>query len=493
MMKEMSKRIAVLALFFALCAAGCREPGTSSENPVPSVELTEAELLAAFSLVKGNMTASAAAKKVENAASPSGMTFTGREIVAYDDEAGTFTVKVKGTKDGKNFSQKISVTGFTHPLAGKTIQSLDDCELNLDEGIEHNYSLTKYIAEVNKDPSGAKLVKKLSFMLSGGTTIELGEHDTYTLAATATKKTVSGTEKVKVNQIFEIVYRKKTENSTGETTTKKKDTAIYNFPDLEKDYFTAADVFKYVLDKTADIAIKVDANEFASSFYALAKNGSSAGDLFTEEFKANVKKYTDLYQTKGTDEHLALDISYGISQPKSGGLEADDYTGTVTVDLCIATNQQIADQNGITAIKHIEKSGFASIPDDVALAKKDYLFFNLIPKSSLNDALKTQWEQKVFFPPYSLLRVNENGQSTVNNPFTASDIPFHLCVNSENTNPSVHLGCAIFGASKTRNEKIIWIENIYLQKAANSKSMEVQIKLKGSLSSPVLKVTIEPY
>ena len=188
MMKEMSKRIAVLALFFALCAAACREPGTSSENPVPSVELTEAELLAAFSLVKGNMTASAAAKKVENAASPSGMTFTGREIVAYDDEAGTFTVKVKGTKDGKNFSQKISVTGFTHPLAGKTIQSLDDCELNLDEGIEHNYSLTKYIAEVNKDPSGAKLVKKLSFMLSGGTTIELGEHDTYTLAATAQKR-----------------------------------------------------------------------------------------------------------------------------------------------------------------------------------------------------------------------------------------------------------------------------------------------------------------
>ena len=153
------------------------------------------------------------------------------------------------------------------------------------------------------------------------------------------------------------------------------------------------------MDKTADIAIKVDANEFASSFYALAKNGSSAGDLFTEEFKANVKKYTDLYQTKGTDEHLALDISYGISQPKSGGLEADDYTGTVTVDLCIATNQQIADQNGITAIKHIEKSGFASIPDDVALAKKDHLFFNLIPKSSLNDALKTQWEQKVFPPP----------------------------------------------------------------------------------------------
>ena len=372
-------------------------PGVPSTSPQNPYELVEADVFEAFCLTKGEQSPFEAAEKINsgNSILPS-IVFTQKEVTAYDDEKGTFTVKVKGTKNGKNFSQKISVTGFTHPLAGKTIQSIADCELNLDDAIEHNYSLAKYIEEVKKDPSGKKLVKKLSFMLSDSvTTIELGEHDSYTLVAEAQ---AVGT-KVWVQPSVKIVFRKLVEGGT-ETLT---DSTAFGFTHLKdqltKNYFTEKDVFKHILDKTADIAIKVDANEFASSFYALAKNGSSAGDLFTEEFKANVKKYIDLYQTKGADEHLALDISYGISQPKSGGLEADDYTGTVTVDLCIATNQQIADQSGITAIKHIEKSGFASIPDDVALAKKDYLFFNLIPKSSLNDALKTQWEQKVFSPP----------------------------------------------------------------------------------------------
>ncbi|MBC6720106.1 hypothetical protein [Treponema sp. Marseille-Q4130] len=110
----------------------------------------------------------------------------------------------------------------------------------------------------------------------------------------------------------------------------------------------------------------------------------------------------------------------------------------------------------------------------------------------MTDELKTQWEQKTFIvSPYPLLRVDENGAAAVNNPFVATDIPFHLCVNSENTDPSAHLGCAIFGASKIRNEKIIFIENIQLKKETGSKIMEVQVKLKGS--GAVLKVTSVPY
>ena len=65
-----------------------------------------------------------------------------------------FTVKIKGLKNGKTFDKTLTLAGFTHPLNGKLIQSVDSCELNLDEGIEHNYSLGKYIKEVNKDPSG---------------------------------------------------------------------------------------------------------------------------------------------------------------------------------------------------------------------------------------------------------------------------------------------------------------------------------------------------
>lgn len=462
-------------------------PGVPSTSPQNLITLTESDVLTAFSLSKGHITASAAAKKITNGTPASGITFTERKMIAYDDQAGTFTVEVKGTKDGKNFSQKISVTGFTHPLAGKTIQSIADCELNLDDAIEHNYSLAKYIEEVKKDPSGKKLVKKLSFMLSDSvTTIELGEHDSYTLVAEAQ---AVGT-KVWVQP--SVVFRKLTEGGT-ETLVKNTEFSFTHLNlSLKKDYFEAKDVFKYILDKTADIAIKVDSKEFASSFYAFAKkSGQAPVNLFTEGFKTKIQNYAALYQNKDSDEHLALDISYGAFQPKNGGIDADDYTGTVTIKLCIATNEQIVNQNDITAIKPIEKSGFASIPNNAALAKKNHLFFNLIPKSSLSPADKTNWKNKVF--SRALLRINESNNAIIDNPFGGSDSLFNLCVNSENTNPAAYLGSAggsYGGASKTKNNKVIFIENIQLEKEAGSTLMEVQVKLRGS--GPVLKVTTEP-
>ena len=458
---------AVIAIGMTSCNSPLDHKGSSETPGVPStppqnlITLTESDVLTAFSLSKGHITASAAAKKITNGTPASGITFTERKMIAYDDQAGTFTVEVKGTKDGKNFSQKIPVTGFTHPLAGKMIQSLDACELNLDDAIEHNYSLEKYIDEVNKDPSGEKLVKKLSFMLNDGTTtIELGEHDSYTLTA---KAQAVGT-KVWVQP--SVVFRKLTEGGT-ETLVKNTEFSFTHLnSSLKKDYFEAKDVFKYILDKTADIAIKVDSKEFASSFYSFAKkSGQAPVNLFTEGFKTKIQNYAALYQNKDSDEHLALDISYGAFQPKNGGIDADDYTGTVTIKLCIATNEQIVNQNDITAIKPIEKSGFASIPDNAALAKKNHLFFNLIPKSSLSPADKTNWKNKVF--SRALLRINESNNAIIDNPFGGSDSLFNLCVNSENTNPATYLGSAggsYGGASKTKNNKVIFIENIQLEK-----------------------------
>ena len=485
--------VAVIAIGIISCNPPTNQKGSSETPTVPpttpqnSITLTESDVLAAFSLTKGHITASAAAKKIVTNAPASGITFTERKMIAYDDEVGTFTVKVKGTKDGKNFFQKISVTGFTHPLAGKTIQSLDACELNLDDAIEHNYSLTKYIDEVNKDKSGKKLVKKLSFMLNDGTTIELGEHDSYTLTA---KAQAAGTQVwVRPN----IMLRKLTEGGTEELI---ENTAFSFYPlkdQLKQNYFEAKDVFKYILDKTADSAIKADPKEFASSFYAFAKKSESTPDnLFTEEFKAAVKKYADLYQNKDANEHLALDISYGAFHPKAGGIDADDYTGMVKINLCIATKQLIADQSGIEVSKPVEKSGFASIPDDAALAKKNHLFFNLIPKAPLSSDNETNWKNKVF--SRALLRINEStGNAIIDNPFGGSDSLFDLCVNSESTNPAAYLGSAggsYGGASKTKNNRVIFIENIQLEKKAGLTSMEVQVKLRGS--GPILKVTTEP-
>ncbi len=265
-MKHTTKPILPAVLIFALVLTGCPQAGKHSgtgTNPAVSSnpnELTEADVLAAFGLTKGNITASAAAKKIATAApvAVSGITFTSKTAVSYDDQAGTFTVRMTGTKNGKSFNKTVTFTGFTHPLADKWIQSVDSCELNLDEGIEHNYKLEKYIEEVNKDPSGKKLVKKLSFMLSDSvTTIELGEHDAYTLTAEAKK---SGT-KVQVQP--RVVFRKLAEGGT-ETLVANTDFGFSHLKtQLTKDYFTDEDVFKYVLAKTVDAdAIKADGSKF---------------------------------------------------------------------------------------------------------------------------------------------------------------------------------------------------------------------------------------
>lgn len=279
-------------------------------------------------------------------------------------------------------------------------------------------------------------------MLSDYTTIELGEHDGYTLTAKA-KKNSTGT-KVQVQP--SVVFRKLAEGGT-EALSENTSFLFYTVRGpLKKDYFTEEDVFKYILDKTAGIAINTDPAVFASSFYAAAKTGVTPADLFTDAFKAQIKKYAELYRTKDTDEHLKLDIGYGIVQPQHGGLEADDYTGTVKAHFCIATNTQVQNQSGITAIKNGVESGFASIPDDAALAAKKHLFFHLIPKHySLTLQDKADWEQKVF-SNHPLLRVDENGHPTVDNPFGATSNPFNLSVSGSGVHPSSHLDCAIFGA-----------------------------------------------
>ena len=107
MMKELLKPIAVPVMIFLLFAAGCREPENQGTNPaVPQnpPELTEADVLEAFGLTKGRKSPFEAAQKIASGNSAlSSIVFTEKNVTAYDDEAGTFTVKVKATKNGKEF------------------------------------------------------------------------------------------------------------------------------------------------------------------------------------------------------------------------------------------------------------------------------------------------------------------------------------------------------------------------------------------------------
>ena len=211
-------------------------------------------------------------------------------------------------------------------------------------------------------------------------------------------------------------------------------------------------------------------------------------NLFTEEFKAAVKKYTDLYRTKDANEHLALDISYGAVQPKNGGIDADDYEGELTVKFCIATQEQLANRGEITAIKTITRSGYAKITNAEEL--KNQLFFDMSSKPNPSTEAKKNWKRKKF-DSVPLLRIGDDGAVVLaSNPLPdGPDKPFCLCVNGEPT-LSNHLGCAIYGASKTRNNKVIFIENIQLQKKFDETDLQVKIRLMGSGS--VLTLTMNP-
>ena len=167
-------------LLFVLAVTGCPQhgkpsgtenSGTNPHMPQNPIELTEAELLSAFSLVKGSITASAAAKKIATGTPAGGITFTQKMAVSYDDEAGTFTVKVKGTKSGKEFEKEMTVSGFSNPYAANP-QSMDTTggkgELKLDEGIEHNHSIEKYTGKAKNLNIANFFQAPLTFSLVNG-------------------------------------------------------------------------------------------------------------------------------------------------------------------------------------------------------------------------------------------------------------------------------------------------------------------------------------
>ena len=502
MMKEPSKSVAVPVMLFLLFAAGCREPENQGTNPaVPQnpPELTEADVLEAFGLTKGKQSPFEAAEKIasENSALSS-IGFTEKNVTAYDDEAGTFTVEVKGTKNGIQFEKEMIVSGFTNPYDSqpRIIDSTGSKgQLKLDEGIEHNYSIEKYVAKANVNIADF-FKEPLTFSFENGTSVTLGDFAYYKLEAALAKE---GTDKIKIQPVYTVKNHKKVSGGSDTVTTKEYTNFVRLKSSLTKSYFTEKEVFKYILDKTVDEnTIKVDPNAFASALDVGAKfSGVTPEELFSDSFKTKVQEYTDLYRVKDANEHCALDITYGVYNPANDGVEADDYTGTVTADICIATHEQLAGQSGITAFKKVTKSGFASIPDDAALATQAHLSFNLIKKmeaGTLTDALKEKWEKKVFNSKFNntlLFAVDDDGACRDFNPFTSPKIPFLLSVNGSGVDFRSHLGYKHSGVSKTVNEKDILIKSVRIDKKKNSKSMDVYVMLKGS--GHELKVTTAPY
>lgn len=485
---------AVIAIGMTSCNSPLDHKGSSETPGVPSTppqnpyELVEADVFEAFGLTKGKQSPFEAAEKINsgNSILPS-IVFTQKEVTAYDDEAGTFTVKVKGTKNGKEFEKEMTVNGFINPYnAQPWIINLSDNkgQLKLEEGIEHNYSIEKYVEKANTNiPDFFKAPFTFSFEKNNGISVTLGNFPQYKLTATLAKE---GTDKIKIVPVYTVKNHKKTAGGSDTVTTKEYKDFTHLSELLTKSYFTPKDVFEYVLSKTDDSVIKVYPNEFASSFYALAKQtGGSPEALFDD---SRLEPYKTRYQTKDVGEYMQLDIMCGISNPKTGGINADDYKGELTVKFCIATQEQLTNQGEITAIKTITRSDYAKITNAEEL--KNQLFFSMSSKPNPSaEAIKT-WKRKPF-DRVPLLRIGDDGAVVLaSNPLPDDpNKPFCLCVNGEAT-LSNYLGCKAYGASKTRNNKVIFIENIQLQKTSGETDLQVKVQLMGSGS--VLTLTTNP-
>lgn len=451
--------------------------------PPETIDIPEKTLLALFDLTETKITASAAAKKIAAAQTTTvgDYTFEEAKAVAYDDKAGTFTVKVKGKKAGKVFDKTFTISGFTHPYAGTSLGSVIGSEyLIFDKAIEENMALDTFIADAN----AAKGVGYTSFSYTlnkgGGKNAEFGIHSGYSLTARLSK--VSG-NKVKILADYEIMYKKLTHGESevpqfGESYTK---TVTEN-----ASYFTQDHVLKHVLDKTNENFVRVDANKFASYYYAMSKFG---GTGFLNFDMNQIKKYVDLYRTKDEGEHLQIDIATGINNPKGGGIKANDFTGELTVDYCIATPEQLQNQSGIQNSKKVTRRGLKTIQSGEDI-KKHFIFTVIL--SPLTEDSKNKWKDKTL-QNVRLFYVDEssvNPSGVLTNPLpepASAQNPYYLTL-CDPGNPL--LGSGSYGLSKDTNNRQIYIENIMLNKDSNSNKLKVSMQLCGG---KIIEMTTEPF
>lgn len=373
-------------------------PGTTGET----VELKLEDLLSAFSLTKGEITASDAAKKIANGTSAAaGLTFTEKKIIFYDDKTGTFTVEVKGKKDGKSFSNKITAEGFTHPYKSAPTAKKAGDKLKLAAALEDNLKPADFINLLN-DAKNVSDYLDLGFTLANGKTIDFkNSANPYKLTASF----VSNGGKIKLTPKYELICKKLTESGTEETENVLQTAATSAFHKIEYDYFTENDVFEYVAQQVKEDILKVPADTFASSIYAGAKYANtSPSDIFNVGDGSKFKKYQETYKKDGGYIQIVKgdgtsDLSYALYNPKNGGIQADDYSGTIKADFYVQRTNVIAEINagthsGTYVIKpvHVEKTGFMTVSKE--FLNRNFLF-NLT-YSGNKETAKTKWSQKSF-------------------------------------------------------------------------------------------------
>lgn len=448
-------------------------------SPVPETEnitIEEEELLSAIGLTKGDQTASAAAKKIaaKQGHTIGALAFTEAQALSYDDEAGTFTVKIKGNKNGKTFEQEITVNGFTHPYAS-ALTAVKNCTFNLDAAIEDNLSIDKYIEKINQE-----IQNHLTFevLLENQRVISLGDTDAYRFTVQARKDN----NQLKVSNInYTLKYRKCSAGGTETAEEKPYNTMQNIVREQKKPYFTEDDVFTYILKKNDESFIKASNNEFASSISAFAKaHGSTPNNLLD---MTKIQKYIDLYDTKGADEHLAVKIAAGLYNAKNGGISADDSKGTLTLQYCITTEAKLAEhinnssESSITAIsKQISKSGFRKAD---AEALKQLFEFKVEKKVGEDKtAAQKEWLKYQFSSSGNLRLLSEDYQAKPLPSFNGK--PFRITINAVETPQDFFAVENATHLSKGSGDAKILLKGVVLNKPADTTDLKATFVLSNN-------------
>lgn len=474
-------------------------PGT----PETTTDISIDEVLSAFSLTKGEITASAAAKKIhtENHTNPS-VTFTKKQVVAYDDKAGTFTVTVAGTKNARSFSKTLSAEGFTHPYNSPVESKHTGDTLKLDKALEENLPLDSFIQILNNPHTTIADYLSLKFDLTNGKTIDFSnEEKPYKLSAQFEKK--SGN--IKVSPKYEVLYKTLVKGGTETKNYEQMTTATTVFNAVDYAYFTEADVFEYVAEHVKDEIIKADPNTFASALYAPAKYlNSSPSDLFAVGDGSKFKRYQETY--KKADGHITIitgsgdsDLSYALYDPKNNGITADDYTGTITAQFYVqraaVIDQILAGTYTGSAIKSIsvKKSGFKQVSKD--FLKNEFLF-NLVYEGTNKNAAKTDWLKKSFTNTELLGTKSPDGFTLKNTQLIkykgGSDNHCYLSVNNKTSfeDLAVENRQYVSIAMGRGKEYPLLITSIRMSKEQNQEALNLDFYFKGN--GDKIRLTLAP-
>lgn len=453
-------------------------------------EISEQDIMSAFALTKGHITASDAAKKIRDMSpfAGSGLTFSGNTVTAYDDKAGTFTVKVKGTKDGKPFEKELTFTGFENPYA-KIFPSLSAAELDFSDAIEHNKTVDTFISEAAHNSA---LLKKLSFSDDNIGSLSLGVHDRYSLAAALEKNG----DKIKIKPEYKVKYLKK-EAGGIETSTETDRSALFARlgTDLTKPYFSKEDVFRYLINKTDDGIINVSADVFGSEYYAFAKHLRVTPARLIND--AHIQTIMARYNREGGQFNMEMDTA--LFHPENEGIKADDIEGTLEITYCIAEKEQIAEMlsskpdpsvRRITVTKTAKAAGFKKIPKDNIAS-----LFNFSVKVKDDPNSRQKWQHKVFenyrFLSEQYDTEREMTMFALENPLQKTAVSaFYLEVNGREPEDVLAFNEPI-SFSKTADGKHIFIKHVYLNKESGSDKLKIHIKFTGEGEEIALEVSPE--